>query len=431
MSGTGHAVLGVELITTGANSNSWAIDFNSIEYLYLIEDLYSFCMTGRIKFIDRIGISEFGPLNGSEKMKIRFGNDGGEGNYNNITMNIQKIEKIDRVNETRPASNDMIELVLVDEFYQQWHSHFWSKSWVDTKISDIIKDIATNHVGITEFDNFEPTREVLPYFDTHNRTPAECISWLMNRASGRESKQPGYLCYHGNNNEKDTFGYNLITLEQLMQNKEWMPPYDQNDKAAYMFENDSQYYINKIKNHKVLNIDLNAIKSLSGGTLMGWDIKRKKLIKQVYTYEDAVDKFTILGRNTLFPTELQISKTTVKVDGYSNEGIMDNLWFGNWYKEYCNQQLVHITVDGHTKRQVGGMIRVIWPSHQEGESNTVSYNKETFNKQLDGRFLIKSITNYFSKDIPMTGWQQKLVCIKNGYTSSPNPNLIPAKNKNL
>jgi hypothetical protein len=179
-----------------------------------------------------------------------------------------------------------------------------------------------------------------------------------------------------------------------------------------------------------MNVDLYAIKSLSGGTLHGFDIKRKKLIKQVYTYQDAIDRFTILGRNTLFPTELQISNPSIRIDGYSDEKVLDNLWFGNWFKEYCNQQVVHITVDGHTKRKAGGMIRIIWPSHQEGESGTTSYNKEIFNKTLDGRFLIKSVTNYFDKNSSF-GWQQKLVCIKNGYTSSPNPNLIPAKNKNL
>jgi hypothetical protein len=437
LSQVGSQILGVKLITTGANSQVWGIDFASIEHLYIIEDLFSFCITGRIRFYDRIGISEFGPLNGAEQIEIMFGNDGDEetgstpnAKYKKVTMNIQKIEKIDRMNEARPASNDLVELVLVDEYYQKWHSHFWSKSWTDTKISDIITDIAKNHIGIEEFVQFEPTNETIEYFDTHNRTPAECISWLMNRASGSVSGQPGYLFYNGNNTDSDFFGYNFVTLEKLMQNTKWMKPYDSLQKAVYVFENDNPDYINKIRNHKVLNVDLNAIKSLSGGTVLGWDIRRKKLIKQEYTYQDAVNRFTVLGRYTLFPEELQISKPTIKIDGYSDEVILDNIWYGNWVKEYANQQHVHITVDGHTQRKCGGMIRVIWPSHAEGETDSVSYNTESFNKTLDGRFLIKSITHYFDKRLSK-GWQQKLVCIKNGYTNSPNPNLIKSVNKNV
>ena len=430
MAGLGESVLSVDLFTTGVTGNVWHIDFNSIENLYLIEDLYSFCMTGKIRFYDRIGISEFGPLNGSEKLVIMFGNDSGEGDYKTVVMNIQKIEKIERAKESKPTKDSLIDLVLVDEYYQKWHSYFWSKSWVDTKISDIIKDILKNHIGIEEFVDFEPTNETIEYFDTHQRTPAECVSWLMNRASGSKTKQPGYLLYNGNNNKNDRFGYSFVTLEKLLSNEKWMPPYDALKVATYVFESDNPDYINKIVKHKVFNVDLNALKSLSGGTLMGWDIRRKKLIKQVYTYEDAVKRFTILGRKTLFPTQLKITNPMIKIDGYSDEIFLDNLWYGNWIREYTNQQQVHFTVNGHTKRKTGGLIRVIWPSHQDEAEDMVSYDREAFNKQLDGKYVIKSITHYFDKRLPM-GWQQKLVCVKNGYTDSINPDLVPAQKKNV
>lgn len=435
MTGIGHAVLSVDLYTTGRlpgapQGSVWHIDYGSIEYLYLIEDLYSFCMTGKIQFYDRIGISEFGPLNGSEKLAITFGNDNGEGDYKKIVMNILKIEKIERAKGSRPSKDSLVELVLVDEYYQKWHSHFWSKSWVNANIGDIIKDIAKNHLGIEDFVQFERPRETIEYFDTHNRTPAECISWLMNRASGSQTKQPGYLLYNGNNNETDRFGYSFVTLEKLLSNKKWMPPYDINDVATYVFESDNPNYVNKIENHKIVNVDLNALKSLSGGTVLGYDIRRKKLIKQVYTYQDAVDRFTILGRKTLFPVELNITHPMIRVDGYSNEDILDNLWFGNWIREYTNQQQVHLTVNGHTKRKVGGLIRVIWPSHDDQADGVKSYEREAFNRQWDGKYIIKSITHYFQRNSTY-GWQQKLVCVKNGYTDSFNPSLVNATKKNV
>lgn len=427
--GTGSNILLVELFTTGANGNIWTIDFNAIDYAYLIEDLFSFSITGKIVFYDRIGISEFGPLNGSEKIKFMFGNTEGDVKYKTVIMDILQIKKIERVSGERPASNDLIELILVDEYYHRWHSHFWSKSWTDTKISDIINDICNYHIGIESFVEFESTEEKVEYFDSHMRTPAECVSWLMNRASGTVSKQPGYLLYHGNNPKTDFFGHSFITLEQLIKRKEFMKPYDGNTgKSAYVFENENPNYINKIKDHEVQNVDLNALKSISGGTMYGYDIRRKKLIKRVYTYKDAINRYTILGKKTLFPAELNIDHPMQEVDGYSDENILDNLWYSGWIKEYVKQHLVHITVDGHSQRKCGGMIRIIWPSHDEPDSRT--YGGEYFNKQMDGRYLVKSITHYFDKNLSY-GWQQKLVCIKNGYKDSPNPRLIDAVKRNL
>ena len=427
--GTGSNIILVELFTTGVNSNRWVIDFKAIEYVYIIEDLFSFSLTGKISFYDRIGISEFGPLNGSEKIRIKFGNTEGDVKYKTVVMDIIKIHKIERFKDHRPASGDLVELILVDEYYHRWQSHFWSKSWVNTNIGDIVKDICSNYIGIDAFVDFETTQEKIEYFDSHLRTPAECISWLMNRASGSRSKQPGYLLYHGNNNESEYFGHNFVTLEKLMQNKKYMEPYDATTgEAAYVFENENPNYINKIMNHKIQNVDLNALKSIAGGTLLGFDIKRKKFIKRVYTYQDAINKFTILGKKTLFPDELIIDHPPVEIDGYSSENILDNLWYGNWVKEYAHQQLVHINVEGHPKRMCGGMIRIVWPSHSESNEN--QYSGEYFNKQMDGRYLIKSITHYFDKSLSY-GWQQKLVCIKNGYKDSPNPRLIDSIKRNL
>lgn len=430
--GTGGNLIQIELYTTGVNANAWTIDFQTVEHAYIIEDMFSFCLTGRIRFYDHIGISEFGPLNGSEKVRIRFGNDAGEGHFKDIIMDIFHIEKIGRIKDKRPASANLVELVLVDQYYHRWHSSSWSKSWVNTSISDIIRDISRNHLGIENFIDFEGSQEKLEYFDSHQKTPAECISWLMNRASGNVTKQPGYVYYHNNNTETEGFGHTFVTLEKLLRNTKWMKPYDQSNQtqqvASYVFENQNPDYINKIKDYKVTAVNLNSLQSLSGGTLLGWDIRRKKLIKRDFSYQDAIKKFTVLGRKTLFPEEIILNKPVTKVDGYSDEVILDNIWFGNWVKEYAHQQLVSITVDGHTQRKAGGMIRIIWPTHEE--SDELMYKGEVFNKQMDGRYMVKSVTHYFDKSLSY-GWQQKLVCIKNGYKDSPNPNLVLAQNMNL
>ena len=280
--------------------------------------------------------------------------------------------------------------------------------------------MSSSHVGIDKIRLVEESNETLEHFDTHLRTPAESISWLMNRASGVKTGQSGYLFYRYNNSKTKEFDYALVTLEQLLSQKKYMDPIGDNN--VYGFEQQNPYYINKINDYKILHVDLNALKSLSGGTLLGYDIKRKKFLRQNYNYLDAIDRFTILGKKTLFPSTILIENPIKQIESYGDEKFLDNIWYGNWIKEYCNQQLLEITVQGHERRHVGGLIRVLWPSKDEAI--------QIQNKQLDGKYLVKTITHYLSSNVT-GGYKQKMVCIKNGYGESSNKELVKSKNFNV
>lgn len=414
----GTDVFSVEVITD--KNVVHAITGKSIEYVYLIEDIFSFSITGKISFWDRIGLMELGPINGNEIFRITFGNTEGSQDYRTIDMKVHKINKVTPESKARMGSSLKLELILVDENYQKLHSNGWHKAWADTQISQIIKDIGENHIGVESFGELEETNETIEHFDTHLRTPAESISWLMNRASGLESGQPGYLFYRYNESNKKNFPYACVTLEKLLTQKKYMNPVGENN--VYGFEQSNPVYINKINDYKVLHVDLNSLKSLSGGTLLGFDVRRKKLLRQDYDYQSAIDRFTILGRKTLFPEDMFVDRPKKQIDGYSDEAVLDNIWYGNWIREYCNQQLVEITVQGHESRHAGGLIRIIWPSFSD--------TKEVLNKQMDGKYLVKSVTHYLSNNVT-GGYKQKLVCIKNGYGESPNKKLVKSKKFNV
>jgi hypothetical protein len=83
---------------------------------------------------------------------------------------------------------------------------------------------------------------------------------------------------------------------------------------------------------------------------------------------------------------------------------------------------VTITVAGNEKRHAGGMIKIQWPSKDPV--------REIINKEMDGKYLIKSVTHYFAKGYQPL-YSQKLVCIKNGYSDSDNTDLIKAVNINI
>ena len=84
------------------------------------------------------------------------------------------------------------------------------------------------------------------------------------------------------------------------------------------------------------------------------------------------------------------------------------------------QQTLTVLVQGHEERHAGGMIEIIWPSSDE---------KEKFNKNLGGKYLVKSITHQFSAAAPY--YRQKMILIKNAYEDSDSTKLMDASNKNL
>jgi len=65
-------------------------------------------------------------------------------------------------------------------------------------------------------------------------------------------------------------------------------------------------------------------------------------------------------------------------------------------------------IEGHVDRYCGGVIQVVWPSASDDN---------VYDKNMDGIFLVKSITHYFSpRQKPV--YTQRMILIKNGYNES-------------
>lgn len=415
-------IFSVELVNVKGVFESYLIGAKSIEYLYIIEDIYSFGISGKIKFRDSVGLTEFGPLTGDEIVRITYGNADAtddKTNYRTIDMLIYSIDSIEKVSPATEIHGGFVELTLVDEYYFKFHMNYISKSWSNAYIHDIILDIL-KYVDISksDFDRFVGTKERLVHFDTNNRTPAECIQWLVNRASDN-SGNPAFLFYRGSSDKDLSFKFNFVPFDTLLSNTKMMKPEGQ---GAYYTKLENVDYVNYIKDYRVKPIDKNSLSMLLKGFVVGYDIKRKKLIKREYTYEDGLKHNTILGEYTIFPEDMtdNVSIPMVINDGYHDENILDNLWKTMWIKEYNMQNTVTVEIVGHEERHAGGLIRIFWPSMDD---------KEGANKQMDGKFLVKSITHYFS-GIDTYPWLQSMVLIKNGFRDSNNLEMIKAVRKN-
>ena len=387
-------VFAVKLISNG---NVYTIYNEDIIDLYFIEDIYSFCLTGKISFYDKYGIAEMLPFTGHEMINVIYE----EKDRTEIVFKLYSVDDISPITDV--SSNKIrIDAYLVEPTYFNLMHKRYSRSWNNKKISDIVKDISKNMVRVDTFKIFEDTKETLPYFYMPYWTPAEAIRWLIERASGAESKTAGYLYYF------TTQGLNFVTIDKLFQSKTIET--DANGvPIEYTFINTTggtDY--NHIYQWDITSIDYSSIMILRGSHMLGFDFENKKLIDNEFTYKDSISKYTMLGNKTLYP-DISYSGDYYNLSGEEDDASIQNLYHNDFIKRYSKQLGIVITVRGHERRYPGSMISIKWPSIDE--KNQVSH------PELNGTYLIKSVTNYFNpRSEPV--FIQKMVCIKNAYTDS-------------
>src|SRR6056297_10575 len=378
------------------NGVEYSIDTSSIESLYFIEDIFSFCMTGKLKFTDHGTVLEKGNFWG-------YGDESVSIVYNNTIKEF----KIYKINSQLPTQTDLekknvFEIIIVSPLYYKWHFKQYSRSWKDTKTSDIMSHIMKHMIGDEFYSKtFEPSNERIEHFYTGLRSPAENFSYLMERSTGVITNLPGYICF------ENLDGYNLTTLPNLMKNSAEIMEPKERDSIKYWFHNENPYLKNKILSLERYGAENGSMLRLSGGHRIGYDIKRKKNFDNYYTYRQARVKFvdSLLG-NDQYPI-LDPSITGQEryfKTGESREDFVDNIYYNNWIKQYSNQQLFNIYVSGDDKRKAGGVIQIEWPSN-------INNN---INNNFTGKYFVKSVVHYFYKEQPPY-YNQKLILMKNSY----------------
>lgn len=397
-----QSVFSVVLNTPNENI---VMDNDDITDLYFIEDIYSYLMTGKIVLKDTRGLNEFLPLVGSETITIEYGTvDQGSKDYYLVKDFTFDIIKMGYVENTSDKHRHLTEFFFIQSPHKRLHMEHYSRSYKCELYTDYVLDICDRHCGIKDWNRFEVGNEMLQYFYTGLKTPAQNIEWLSNRSSGSESGQPGYLLFA--NTQTPGAPYNYCTLESLLMNNVRMPP----EAGPYTIDAHNEYNINRILRYKDHKVDKKALSKMMHYIGLGFDIKRKKYLKNIYEYQEALDRFTCLGNFSLFSNEVDaiVSPAQELTAEFEEEEIMKNIYFGDWIKRYCLQHTVTTMLEGHVSRYAGGIIEIAWPSASDDE---------VFDKNMAGLYLVKSITHQFSpRNKPV--YMQKMVLIKNGYDDS-------------
>jgi hypothetical protein len=389
--------------------------------LYFIEDIFKFCMVGSLTFNDRYNLMEFGPFTGNEKIAVIYSIEGrpNESKNREMIFDVWKVGKIQQVGPgMREEDENLITMNFVDPFYAGFNLRKYSRSWVDTRYSDIMKDILNNMAFFKDAGrkfNIEQSSNktdfIIPYWNVQT-----AIRWLMRRAKGKESGTSGYLCF---NNTKDTFSHNLVTMNYLLGDIDRTL-----DPSIYNFDSAKIFKENKVLEWWISGLDRNSNAVIRGGNWRGYDFSTKKLLNNEFVYSDGVGDTVMLGRKTLY-SRIDDSLSSNMMIGESNYDDLSNISYNDWAKRYNMQFIVNLIVEGHEKRFAGQHIEIEWPSWKRDLGNNVA-----FNDLLKGKYLIKSVTHSF-KPGGSYPYRQRLVLIKNSYTNISSKILYDAKVMNL
>jgi hypothetical protein len=433
-------------IAIGLGTTIIGLEPGDVQQFYFIEDIFSFCMVGKMVFEDRFGFVEKGPFTGHERLLLAYG----ETKSRRLLFDIIKIEKMTMSSPTDSTKGTQIVIYFVDTTYKNFSKKKFSKSWKNKNNKNILEDILSMCEGegdsekilLKRYDDTEDKYNfIIPYW-----TPIESMLWLNKRTKPKASQDKGeeiggYLYYNntywdsGISKNKDNnftaawksinnlFGLPITNTNQWI---DWKNPFvfsggpNEND--------DSPTYVNKILDWKYGGIDFSNIKKIQGGHMLGYNFDGKELIDRTYKYtkkndEDNVnigmiDTITGLGSKSLFPNISELN-SEITLSGTDSADEIDNIYYHDWLRNYSKQQSLSVVVRGWEERFAGMMVRdLYWESFD-------SDNKGG-NKNMIGPYLIKSVTHNFGTK---QGYTQRLVLLKNAYYKS-DASLIDFKHTN-
>ena len=387
-------------------SGNLIIDVQDIEMLYFIEDITMPCITGKIVFNDRVGILEYGPFTGIEKIAIQYGK---RENREQI-FEIFKIGAIRQGSMGNMVNDTQVEIHFVDMTFMPLTLKKFSKSFgSNQRYSSIVNQILTNMVNLnSRFLSIMQTTNTIDNYIMPFWTPLQTIKFLSTRAKDRYGA--GFLFY---NNTENGFKSNFKSYNYLLSSDNFK------EIEEYILESESVKLDNKILEWWIDGLDKFSNKFLRGGKFLGFDFASKSLIEKEFEYSDGVSKTNLLGRKSLYP---DISGTeNIFLYGDNSETTLENRAYSNWVYRYNKQFVLNAIVEGREDRFAGQLLEIKWPSIDR---------KNYYAKNLKGNYLVKTVTHMFGRDRSLP-YKQRLVLIKNGYTDIDSSSLLKATRTNV
>ena len=180
-------------VSLSLNVGQVTLQGESVQEMYFTEDIFKFCVTGKIRFYDKNGVFELGPITGNEKINIIYG----EEEDTEWTFYIYKMARVQGDSSTEKGTKQTIDIFFTDNMFYPLTFIKFSKSWKDKKIFDIVTDISENLLGIGKWDWQEKSSDKLSFYYSPYWTAKSNIDWLLERMVGKKSGKTGY-CFFNN-----------------------------------------------------------------------------------------------------------------------------------------------------------------------------------------------------------------------------------------
>ena len=443
-------------------SENVAFRTSDVLELYFIEDILSISVMGRAQIIDVKGaIERIEDYTSDIPLSITFYRINPESNtMEEIQSKLFHIYKITALNMDATRKTKIYQILFADVSYMLFNKLRFSYSWGDKDIAPemIIEDFCTKLAKLPyeKSEKFwETSKTKFEIYYSPFWTIRQNLQYLVPRTRSEEHDVSGY-CFFISSDGKDSYKINYSSLEKMLANKDEVLEHNKLDfYQAQAPRVNAQLVECKVASWQVLSIDNSNYDNIAGSTYFGYDMEKDKApFKCTFDYKMGIEKTTILGKTTLFE---QAEKVKVEADatGLSLDGDIDpakpvkwymdrdpetleDLWYDDWVKRYCQSQMLEVVTLGSSKRSVGTLVELLIPSnfkweYGDGHGDEGDYASPELQKlhpRWSGKGLVKSITHYFQAKEPM--YLQKLVIIKNGYEDVlKDAKLEPAVKSNL
>jgi len=179
-----YSIQGLDILTSAGQKFDFKQLMTSLTYF---EDMYGFVSSGTLSVTDAQGFVEALQLTGNEYLEVNIGK------IKDAPDNIVETFRIYKINKRKPTGSQKSETYefnfCSEELFLSEQNKI-SQSYPSTSVSDIIKDILTNKLKVSDnkLNILESTTGIYD-FVIPNMKPFEAISWLSTYA--RPQKYPG------------------------------------------------------------------------------------------------------------------------------------------------------------------------------------------------------------------------------------------------
>jgi len=375
----------------------------------IIEDIYNNCISGYITVIDTIGLKEFFPVIGEEKIKITFTTDENEFSYFNNEFYIIKISNEESITSKSKIVKGMkIYFTSIEQLNN--YKYTFSKSYNHQNISDIFNDIFNNLLKSKKTVNIEETKNsinfIIPYWN-----PFKSINFLCKHALSKKYNDSGYIFF------QDKEKFNFVSIISLLKNNDKqyeivLHDIKQNEKKTVGYIGNAEEY----KQIKTVDIIKSLKDGTRGNTVYTWDFSLKSYVKNTIDFEKSHTN-TNVGNFTLFKKEEIYNDSNINIfNNYINDRIVGNLEYQNQIHEQTKitlrnkiiyklteENLLSVVIAGNSDLTAGKLVNVKYRS---------SDKNELLNEKLNGIMLIKGMKHKISAG----GYKNVLLLSKPFYT---------------